>query len=161
LLRAQCSQSLPKEGVAAVVHDRADLAGEVGREDKVELGPREIAGLLGRGWKRRSRLRLRLPWSTERLVQQRLDRVEAGLVVGHRDLVTPGATAVLAVDRRPKVLVRARRRLEQHPADVVETRRGSLCEPRTHRRGIDHCAAVCRRRQGLLGDDGALYYALP
>jgi hypothetical protein len=69
----------------------------------------------------RRRLRFSLSGAAERLVQQRLHRVEPDLVVGNGDLVAAGAAAVLAADRRPKLLVRACRRLDQDTPDVVET----------------------------------------
>src|SRR5262249_12449045 len=117
LLQAQRSQSLSEQPIAVSVHNRSDLAGELGCKDHRHLVRRKPLTLFGRGRQRRSRLRLRLPRPAERLVQQRLDRVEPDLVVGHRDLVPASAAAMFAADRRPEVLVRPGRRLEQHTAD--------------------------------------------
>jgi hypothetical protein len=65
-------------------------------------------------------------------VQERLDRVEPDLVVGNGDLVPAGATAVLAVDRRPEVPVRARGRLEQDAPDLVHALGGGLGDTWAH-----------------------------
>src|SRR5262249_1234395 len=77
LLRAQRGQALPEESVAVPVNDRGDLIGELSREDEVQLIPGEGAGLLGGSRQRWSGLRFCLPGTTERFVQQRLDRVKA------------------------------------------------------------------------------------
>jgi hypothetical protein len=73
------------------------------------------------------------------------------LFVRHRDLVPPGAAAVLAVDRRPEVPVRPGGRLQQDAPDLVDALGSSRGQPRTHRGGVNADRPVANGRLDGLG----------
>src|SRR6185503_13650918 len=78
---------LKAERVVSVIDDRADLRRVPQRDHQLELGRAEIPQLLDR--LRNLRLdELRLTDATEALAQQRLDSLDAGAVIGHRDLLS-------------------------------------------------------------------------
>ena len=93
-------------------------------------------------------------------MQQRLHCVEPDLVVGDGDLVPAGAIAVFADDRRPQLLVRPGRGLEQDTLEVVETLGRNFGETRANRRGVDRGGAVAGHPLGDLRHHGGLYDTL-
>jgi hypothetical protein len=150
---------LAQQRRATVLGDRSDLAGELSREDHLQVAPTELLDGLGGSGQARTRGFLGLRRSSQALAEEKLDRCDPTPNIRDLDLDPLLLAAARAGCRDPRLPCCSKRGVEQRGRDVIERGSSGLGEARANLRRVGMTIPARESRRDLSDErvcDGAL-----